>query len=104
MQVQHEELSAIIAIGYDHYDEVRTATILSADGIAERLLRTCGPNELADNLGLFDLVDHRCVKVKKYKSNVYRVSATIEIIDGEFADLSQIVISEPLLAESALYV
>lgn len=105
MQTRHEELNAVVAIGYDHYDEVRTATILSGDGVAEKLLRNIGPNEFADNLGLFDMVDHRSVvKLRKYKSNVYRVSATIEIIDGEFGDMSQIVISEPMLAESQLYV
>ena len=44
MKTRHEELNAIISIGYDHYDEVRTATILAADGVAEKLLRNIGPN------------------------------------------------------------
>lgn len=104
MQTQYEELSAVIALGYDHESEVRLATVLSQDGVAEKYLRGFGPGQLAEELGLLDMEDSGPFKRIKYRSNVYRVSAAIEIIDGEFADMSQIVISEPLLAESALYV
>lgn len=104
MQTRYEELNAIISVGYDYIKETRDAIILAKDGVAEKYLRANGSNHLAEEIGLHNTVDHPVFKRFKYKQNVYRVSATIEIIDGEFGDMSQIVISEPMLAESQLYV
>ena len=104
MQTRYEELNAVVSIGYDYIKETRSVIILAKDGVAEKYLRAHGGNQLAEEIGLFDMVDHPVFKRFKYKQNVYRVSATIEIIDGEFGDMSQIVISEPMLAESQLYV
>ena len=104
MQTQYEEINAIIALGYDHENEARRVTILSQDGIAEKYLRAHGVEQLAKECGLYDMTVDRGVERVEFKSNVYRVSATIEIIDGEFGDMSQIVIGGPLLAKSALYV
>lgn len=104
MQTQHEVLNAVIALGYDHQNEVRTVTILSQDGVAEKYLRLHGAEQLAHECGLYDMAVVRGVKRIEFKSNVYIVSAKIEIIDGEFADIDQVIVSKPILLESQLYV